>query len=290
MIGAIIGDIIGSPYESDRTNIKTTDFSLFSDKSKFTDDSVMTIAVFDALDFCDGTDCLDDEDVVKRQVVDHMVDYANRYPYAGYGNQFRNWIIYDKDHKPYNSYGNGSAMRTSSIPYLIEDHTKCLELAKTVAEITHNHPEGIKGAQAITDMIWMARHGYDKATMKHEIETKYEYDLNFSLDEIRPYYSKDVTCQGSVPQAIVAYLESSSYEECVRKAVSIGGDSDTIACMAGGIAEATWGIPYDIVADGLSHLDNLLLSSVYIFIERTYGMNTYKEVKELVESKKSRDA
>lgn len=290
MIGAIIGDIIGSPYESDRTNIKTTDFPLLSDKSKFTDDSVMTIAVFDALDFCDGTDCLDDEDVVKHQVIDHMVEYANRYPYAGYGNQFRNWVVYDKDHKPYNSYGNGSAMRTSSIPYLIEDHTKCLELAKTVAETTHNHPEGIKGAQAITDMIWMARHGYDKATMKHEIETKYEYDLNFSLDEIRPYYSKDVTCQGSVPQAIVAYLESNSYEECVRRAVSIGGDSDTIACMAGGIAEATWGIPYNIVADGLSHLDNFLLSSVYIFIERTYGMDICKEVKELVESKRSRDA
>lgn len=286
MIGAIIGDIIGSPYESDRTNIKTTDFPLFSDKSKFTDDSVMTIAVFDALDFCEGTDCLDDEDIVKLQVVDHMVEYAEKYPYAGYGNQFRNWVVYDEDHKPYNSYGNGSAMRTSSIPYLVEDHAKCLELAKIVAETTHNHPEGIKGAQAITDMVWMARHGYDKATMKHEIETKYEYDLNFSLDEIRPYYSKDVTCQGSVPQAIVAYLESNSYEECVRKAVSIGGDSDTIACMAGGIAEATWGIPYEIVVDGLSHLDNKLLSSVYIFIEKAYGMNTYKEVEELVESKK----
>ena len=286
MIGAIIGDIIGSPYESDRTNIKTTDFPLFSDKSKFTDDSVMTIAVFDALDFCDGMDCLDDEDVVKFQIVDHMVEYAERYPYAGYGNQFHNWVVYDNDHKPYNSYGNGSAMRTSSIPYLVEDHAKCLELAKTVAETTHNHPEGIKGAQAITDMIWMARHGYDKATMKHEIETKYEYDLNFSLDEIRPYYSKDVTCQGSVPQAIVAYLESDSYEECVRKAVSIGGDSDTIACMAGGIAEATWGIPYEIVADGLSRLDNNLLSSVYIFIEKVYGKNTYNEVEMLVENKK----
>ena len=162
MIGAIIGDIIGSPYESDRTNIKTTDFPLFSDKSKFTDDSVMTIAVFDALDFCDGMDCLDDEDIVKFQIVDHMVEYAERYPYAGYGNQFHNWVVYDKDHKPYYSYGNGSAMRTSSIPYLVEDHTKCLELAKIVAETTHNHPEGIKGAQAITDMIWMARHGYDK--------------------------------------------------------------------------------------------------------------------------------
>lgn len=286
MIGAIIGDIIGSPYESDRTNIKTTDFPLFSEKSKFTDDTVMSIAVFDAFDFCNGIDCLDDEDVVKYQVIDHMVDFANKYPYAGYGNQFRNWVMYDSGHKPYNSYGNGSAMRTSCIPYLIEDHTKCLEMAKIVAEVTHNHPEGVKGAQAITDMIWMARHGYDKATMKHEIETKYEYDLNFSLDEIRPYYSKDVTCQGSVPQAIVAYLEADSYEDCIRKAVSIGGDSDTIACMAGGIAEATWGIPYDIVADGLSHLDNNLLSSVYIFIEKVYGMNTSKSVQELVENKK----
>ena len=222
IIGAIAGDIIGSPYEWH--NIKTVDFDLFNRKSKFTDDSVLTAATMDAL-------------LNKKPYAAAYQQYGRKFPDSDYGAHFRSWIYCDNP-QPYDSWGNGSAMRVSPVGWAFDTLEQTLEEAKNSAEVTHNHPEGIKGAQATAAAIFLARHGKTKDEIKKYIRDTFDYDLDRKLDDIRPGYEFDVSCQGSVPEAIIAFLESTDYENAVRLAVSIGGDSDTIACITGGIAEA----------------------------------------------------
>ncbi|MFC1994295.1 ADP-ribosylglycohydrolase family protein [Chloroflexota bacterium] len=222
MIGAIIGDIIGSAYEWHQT--KSLDFKLFTPQSTFTDDTVLTIAVADCI--------LHDKDYART-----IKEYGQRYPHAGYGGMFREWL--DSDNlTPYNSFGNGSAMRVSPVGFAFSNMNMVLREAEKSAAVTHNHPEGIKGAQAIAASIFLAKSGESKKQIGEFIENTFGYNLHQTIDEIRPWYQFDVTCQGSVPQAIIAFLESTSYEDAVRIAVSLGGDSDTLACMTGGIAQA----------------------------------------------------
>ena len=241
MIGAIAGDIIGSVYEWH--NIKTKAFELFSPECTFTDDSVMTVAV--ALALLRGGAAED--------YIHAMQLLGRRYPDAGYGGRFSRWLRTSWP-KPYNSYGNGSAMRVSPVAWYFDTLDEVERAAEASAAVTHNHPEGIKGAQAAAAAAFLARAGADKAAIRAYIEGRYRYDLHRRLDDIRPGYGFDVSCQGSVPQAIIAFLESTDYEDAIRNAVSIGGDSDTIAAIAGGIAEAAYGVPDAIRAEALRRL------------------------------------
>ena len=243
MLGAIAGDIIGSVYENN--NIKTTDFPLFSSNSIFTDDTVMTLAIADSL--MNGNNW-----------VDKLKEYYFIYPNAGYGGNFNNWCRSGQK-EPYGSWGNGSAMRVSAIGFVFNQLDEVLLKAKQSAEVTHNHPEGIKGAQATAAAIFLARTGADKSTIKLFIEIKFGYDLSHSIEEIRKSYYFDVSCQGSVPQAITAFLESTDFENAIRLSISIGGDSDTIACICGGIAEAFYGgVPAEIEDQVIKRLDRHL--------------------------------
>lgn len=233
MLGAIAGDIIGSPYE--RQSIKTTEFSLFQDGSRFTDDTVLTAAIAAAI-------------MEGREYSAALRDFGRRYPHAGYGGFFRQWL-FSGDAGPYNSYGNGSAMRVSPVGFAFSTLEKVEAEAERSAAVTHNHPEGIKGAQAIAACVFLAGKGAGKEEIKDYITGRFGYNLEQTLEEIRPNYKFDASCQGSVPQSIIAFLASTDYEDAVRKAVSLGGDSDTIACMTGGIAQAYYGyIPPHIIA------------------------------------------
>ena len=253
MIGAIAGDIIGSAYEWH--NIKSKEFELFSPRSKFTDDTVLTIAV---------ADCL----LNGRDYAQTFKEYGRRYPHAGYGGNFNTWLHSD-DLGPYNSFGNGSAMRVSPVGFAFDTMDRVLSEAKRSAVVTHDHPEGIKGAQATAAAIFLARTRKDKKEIKAYIQSTFKYDLSPTLAEIRPGYSFDVTCQGSVPQAIIALLESANYEDAIRNAISIGGDSDTIACITGGIAQAYYKtISDDIIKTVRSSLDMRLLNILDAFTER----------------------
>lgn len=248
MLGAIIGDIVGSRFE--RHNIKSKDFTLFTPDCKPTDDSVMTLAVAKAILSCDG-----DYSRLADQTVAYMQELGRRYPNAGYGGHFKQWLK-DRHPQPYNSYGNGSAMRVSPCAYAGKTPDEVKELSKIVSCVTHNHPEGIKGAEAVAVAIFMARSGSTKEDIRDAVNENY-YPMNFTLDEIRPKYRFDVSCQGSVPQAIMAFLESTDFEDAIRNAVSIGGDSDTIAAIAGSIAEAYYGIPADIRDHAVQYLDEV---------------------------------
>jgi ADP-ribosylglycohydrolase len=231
MLGAIAGDIIGSFYE--RRPIKSTRFPLFHPLCRFTDDTVLTIALADSL--LHGTPYVD---LLKR--------YYRAYPNAGYGGNFHQWAQSEYS-DPYNSWGNGSAMRVSPVGFACGTLDEVLDQAKRSAEVTHDHPEGIKGAQAVASAVFLARTAKSKDQIKGYVETTFGYDLDTSLDEIRPRYAFEVSCQKSVPQAIRSFLESDDFESAVRLAVSLGGDSDTLACMAGGIAEAFYkGVPEEI--------------------------------------------
>jgi len=232
MIGAIAGDIIGSVHEFGAT--KTKKFPLFVEASFFTDDSVMTVAIAHAI--------LTDGDYRKA-----ALDFGRRYPDAGYGGFFREWL-HSPDPKPYDSWGNGSAMRVSPVGFAFDTVDDVLREAARAAAFTHNHPEGIKGAQATALAIFLARTEWDMDLIRHEISTRFGYDLDRTVDEIRPGYSFDESCQKTVPEAVVAFLDSSSYEDAVRNAISLGGDSDTLACITGGIAEAFYGpVPSEIL-------------------------------------------
>ena len=249
MIGAIIGDIVGSVYEFD--NIKTKDFPFFSPGCEPTDDSVMSLAVAKSI--------LEAEDLeaLAGITVANMVWLGNRYPHAGYGGRFYQWLKkgkYTPHPGPYNSFGNGSAMRASPCGFAAKTLEDALSMARVTAEVTHNHPEGIKGAKATAAAIFLARTGAKMDEIKAYI-TAHFYSIDFTLDQIRPAYKFDVSCQGSVPQALEAFFESVSYEDAIRNAISIGGDSDTIACIAGGIAEAYWGVPDSIRQKGMRFLD-----------------------------------
>lgn len=236
MFGAIIGDIIGSTFEWH--NVKTVDFELFSRASRFTDDTVMTVAIADAiLNKEHHKNSIIDAIESKKTYAYKLKEYGKKYPDVGYGRMFEQWLS-DNDLKPYNSYGNGSAMRVSPIDFAFETLEEVLKEAKRSAIVTHNHREGIKGAQAVASAVFLARKGSSKKEIKDFIEMKFKYNLSQRLDDIRPNYKFDSSCQGSVPQAIIAFLESESFEDSIRKAISIGGDSDTIACIAGGIAQA----------------------------------------------------
>lgn len=233
MIGAIAGDIIGSVFE--RRNIKTTNFELFSFESTFTDDTVLTVAV---------ADCI----MTGKDYARAFKEYGRKYPHAGYGPGFLNWL-FSATMEPYSSFGNGSAMRVSPVGFAFDTIEEVLKEAKLSAEVTHNHPEGIKGAQATAAAVFLARKGESKEAIREYITENFGYNLNQSLEKIRPYYTFDATCLGSVPQAIIAFLESENFEDAIRKAVSLGGDSDTIACIAGGIAQAYYkSIPSLIVS------------------------------------------
>ena len=247
MLGAIAGDIIGSVYESKKAwlKVKRADFEpLFADKARFTDDTVLTIAVAESI--LHGGD-----------LVDLLKQYARAYPGAGYGGTFVQWAESDS-REPYNSWGNGSAMRVSPVGFAFDMLDEVLLRARWTAEVTHNHPEGIKGAQATAAAIFLARTGSSQEEIRTWIERKFQYDLSRSIEEIRPTYQFDVSCQGSVPPAIIAFLDSTDYESAVRLAVSIGGDSDTIACIAGGIAQAYYGVPNEIREQALARLDDRL--------------------------------
>ncbi len=249
IIGAIAGDVIGSVFEWN--NIKTTKFPLFTDETTFTDDTILTIAVADSI--------LNGKDFGST-----IKTYARKYSAYGYGASFRKWFESDKS-EPYNSWGNGSAMRVSPVGFAYNSLDKTLQVAKETAAVTHNHPEGIKGAQAVASAIYHARTGKSKDFIKNYISQTFEYNLNRTIDEIRPSYSFDVSCQGSVPEAIIVFLESTNFEDAIRLAISIGGDSDTIACITGGIASAYYKeIPEFI----LSNLRRLLPDEFLIIIDK----------------------
>lgn len=259
MIGSIIGDVAGSFYEF--CNIKSKDFEFFSKRDKFTDDSVLTIATADWL-LHGGLPEI------------YYAAWGNMYPSAGYGGSFHNWL-WKMQRKgiaePYNSCGNGSAMRVGPVGWAFETEEDTLAAAKKSAECTHNHPEGIKGAQAVALCIFMARKGASKQDIKNRVEELFGYDLNFTIDEIRPsygwnsQYGNGVLCQASVPQAIVAFLDGTDFEDCIRNAISIGGDSDTIACIAGSIAEAFYGVPQNLREQVLNFLPKMFLPVIEKF-------------------------
>ena len=240
MYGAILGDIIGSPYEFDRGN-KTKDFPLFSRRSWYTDDSVMTIAVAEALMDNKGKS----EEVIKAALVASMQKWGKIEPDAGYGNMFYRWLQAENP-QPYGSYGNGSAMRVSSAGWLYDTLEETRERARWTAEVTHNHPEGIKGAEATASAIFLARTGRTKEEIRDFISGTYGYDLSRTCDEIRPEYHHVESCQETVPEAITAFLEGENFTDVIRTAVSLGGDCDTLTCIAGEIVEAYYGVPDEL--------------------------------------------
>ncbi|GAG27562.1 unnamed protein product, partial [marine sediment metagenome] len=249
-LGTVIGDIVGYPYEFN--NIKTKDFELFTEKSQFSDDTVLTVALAHSI--------LDD-----KPYEGYLERYGKKYPHAGYGGNFVKWI-WLANKKPYNSWGNGSAMRVSPIAWAYDDEITVMEKAKESAECTHNHPEGIKGAQAIALAIYMARVGGQKKDIKGTIEDLFDYDINESCDSLRKWYKFDVSCKGTVPPAIRCFLESNNFEQAIRLAVSIGGDSDTLAAITGSIAEAYYGgIPKEILVKIVNLLDDDLLDVIRRF-------------------------
>lgn len=250
MLGAIAGDIIGSPFEQHPH--KRLDFPLFSAASRFTDDTVLTVAVAEAL-------------LHKEDYGETFARYYYTYPHAGYGGSFSRWAQ-SWDRKPYNSFGNGSAMRISPVAYAFTTLKRVLKEAERCSAVTHNHPEGIKGAQATAAAIFLVKSGRSKRQIQNYVEREFGYDLSVPLKKIRPRYQFDVSCQGSVPQAIRAFLESNDFESAVRNAVSLGGDSDTLACIAGSIAHATYGeLPLEIQKQTLQRLDSSLVKMINQF-------------------------
>ena len=238
MYGAILGDIIGSPYEFNRSG-KTKDFPLFCAESRFTDDSVMTLAVADAFLEINPEDS---DSSVRQKLIQKMQYWGRTFPSVGYGGGFFRWLI-SSDPQPYGSWGNGSAMRVSSAGWLFDDLDTVRRMARLSADVTHNHPEGIKGAEATASAIFLARTGCRKPEIKQYTEEQFGYDLSRTCDEIRPAYCHKPSCQETVPEAITAFLEGDSFEDVIRTAVSLGGDCDTLTCIAGSVAEAFYGVP-----------------------------------------------
>lgn len=263
MYGAILGDMIGSPYEFDRGK-KTKDFPFFDRGATFTDDSVMTIAVAEALMRANGMGIIEDEEATKDLIIDMMRKWGHRYPGAGYGHRFYTWLKL-KDRNPYNSYGNGSAMRVSSAGWLFDDLETTRKVACWTAEVTHNHSEGVKGADATASAIWMARNGHSKDEIRDFIINDIGYDLSRTCDDIRPGYHHVESCQETVPEAITAFLEGTDFEDVIRTAVSLGGDCDTLTCIAGSIAEAFYGVPDYLKAECERRLPDDLADILLMF-------------------------
>ena len=279
MLGALIGDTVGSLYESRSRNIKTTQFPLFSKRSHFTDDSVTTIAVADWL--------LHDSNRSQQGLEDSLVKWGHKYPHAGYGGAFKRWLFqpevlltmqngYEETmngipegvRHPYNSFGNGSAMRASACGWLAQSLEDALDLGRRSAMITHNHPEGIKGAQAVATAIYLARTGSTKEEIRPYLEETFGYDLSRDCDDIRPTYHFDVSCQGTLPAALAAFFDSRDFESAIRLAVSLGGDSDTIACITGGIAEAFY---HEIPATIVEEMHHRLPEEFWTVINELYA-------------------
>lgn len=253
LLGAIAGDIIGVPYEHHTCG--NLDFQLFTPRSHFSDDSVLTLAIADAI--------MNDRDYKAA-----IRNFGRRYPHAGYGRWFKGWLYAD-DPQPYDSYGNGSAMRVSAIGWAFDSVDDVMAEAEASAAVTHNHPEGIKGAQAVALAIYLARIGSSKTEIREEVAYRFGYDLNQTVDQIQPTYRWSVTCQGSVPESIVAFLDSTDYEDAVRKVVFLRGDADTMAAIAGSIAEAYYGgVPAEIASEVESRLPPDLWQVVKDFNDR----------------------
>lgn len=247
MLGALIGDIVGSRFEWD--NYKGKDFELFTKECRPTDDSMMTLALGEAI--CSAKEDYSD---LSEKAVHYMQVMGRRYPDAGYGERFMTWLLLENP-KPYGSYGNGSAMRVSGAGFAGKSLEEVKLIARKVTEVTHNHPEGMKGAEATAVAIYLARIGETIPEIRKYIEDHY-YKMESSIDEIRKTYEYDVSCQGSVPQALLCFFESTSFEDAIRNAISLGGDSDTIGAICGGVAEAYYGIPEDIREKALTYLDD----------------------------------
>ena len=256
IIGAIAGDIIGSTREFNQ--IKTKDFNLFERRSMFTDDTIMTLAV---------ANWLIKDKVSKKVLVDELKYWGLKYPNAGYGGMFINWLSQDSP-QAYGSWANGSAMRVSPCAWVGDSLEEVQNLAYKSAAVTHNHPEGIKGALATADAIYLARIGANKDEIRQHVEIRYDYDLSRSVDEIRPSYSFDVSCAGSVPESIICFLEARNFEDTVRNAVSLGGDADTQEAIAGSIASAYWDVPNEIAYKSINRLDYDLLDVLIEFEEK----------------------
>lgn len=262
MYGAILGDIIGSPFEFDRGN-KSKDFELFGTYSHFTDDTVMTIAI------CDGilkAGLMADETTMKTAMITSMQLWGHKYPHAGYGRKFYQWLAMENT-KPYGSYGNGSAMRVGSVGWLFETLERTREVARWSAEVTHNHPEGVKGAESVASVIWMARNGKTKQEIKDYVCREFGYDLSRTCDQIRPGYHHVESCQETVPEAITAFLEGESFEDVIRTAVSLGGDCDTLTDIAATMGEAFYGCPKAMKFECLGRITDDMGSVVERFEE-----------------------
>lgn len=281
MYGAILGDIIGSPFEFDRGD-KTKDFKLFSRRSHFTDDSVMTLAVCEAL-LKVGQDATVKE--IEDAVISSMQSWGRRYPHEGYGGYFRRWLT-ARHPEPYNSFGNGSAMRVSAAGWLYDSLEKTRVVAKATANVTHNHPEGIKGAEATASAIFMARNGSSKEEIKKYIENEFHYDLNRTLDEIRPNFHMDETCQKTVPEAIIAFLEARAFEDAIRNAVSLGGDTDTLGAITGSIAEAYFGISETLISECRNRINKDMrdvVDAFYSFVRKDDLPNTNQMIEKAID-------
>jgi len=259
MLGAIAGDIIGQPYEGMSHNIRTTVFPLFRSNNHFTDDSVLTAAIADAI--------LSDKPYGEK-----LKEYYDLYPRSGYGGAFKHWARSGAT-EPYNSYGNGSAMRASPVGWAFDSIEEVRKEANKSAEFTHNHPEGIKGAEAVAAAVYLARTGSSKEAIRGYLEEEFGYDLSESIDSLRTWYALDydplyISCMKSVPPAVTAFLDSDDFEDSIRKVISIGGDSDTLACITGGIAQAHYGVPLEIRSEVLSRLDERLSMVVMEFEDK----------------------
>ena len=271
MYGAILGDIIGSPYEFDENNIKTKDFPLFKYNSQFTDDSVMTVAVADALLRIgageageDGVVKADERNIAELFIMAQALKrWGNTYPDAGYGVRFIRWLR--SGNGPYNSFGNGSAMRVSPAGWLYDSMEETMKMAELSAVVTHDHPEGIKGAKAVAAAIYLARTGASKQDIKTYIISEFSYDLTRTCDEIRPSYHHIETCQATVPEAVTAFLEGTDFEDVIRTAVSLGGDCDTLTCIAGSIAEAFYGVPDELIQECRARVTQPMLEVIDAF-------------------------
>ncbi len=256
VIGAIVGDIVGSIYEFD--NHRSKKFPLFGRGCFATDDSIMTLAVAKAVADCNG-----DYSQLSSKTVTVMREIGQPYPDCGYGGRFLEWMYCDNP-KPYNSFGNGAAMRVSPVAYVSKTKEELFELSKSVTAVTHNHPEGLKGAEATAYATWLALNGMSKDEIVDAMCSY--YDLDFTLDEIRPTYRFNETCQDTVPQAIVAFGESVDFEDAIRNAISVGGDSDTLAAITGAIAGAYYGVPDHIASTAIDYLDTTMKNAYFVFI------------------------
>lgn len=262
MYGAIMGDIVGSRFEFDRGD-KTKDFKLFTKKSVYTDDTVMSIAVADAL-LRTGPNA--DEKGIKGNIIRSMKYWGRKYPNAGYGGNFRVWLFTDEEN-PYGSFGNGSAMRVSAVGWLYDSLERTREVARWTAEVTHNHPEGIKGAESVASVLYLARSGFDKTYIRDYVIREFGYDLSRTCDEIRPDYHHVESCQETVPEAITAFLEGEHFTDVVKTAVSLGGDCDTLTDIAAAMGEAYYGVPKKFISEIEARLDDAMKNVLWKFNE-----------------------